>query len=146
MRIRHRIPSIFNLSMVDVLCCALGCVILLWLLNLKDARQRAVLASETDQALLAARSERDQLRAELEDVSGRVTGLRADLEAAAKRESETRAQLQATERGEREAAAAREKARDRIAVLTMEGESARKDLARQIELRIDLEKRLQASA
>jgi hypothetical protein len=39
MRVRHKIPSIFNLSMVDVLCCALGCVILLWLINLRDAKQ-----------------------------------------------------------------------------------------------------------
>ena len=39
MRVRHRIPSIFNLSMVDVLCCSLGCVILLWLINLRDAKQ-----------------------------------------------------------------------------------------------------------
>jgi hypothetical protein len=38
MRVRHRIPSIFNLSMVDVLCCALGCVILLWLINLREAK------------------------------------------------------------------------------------------------------------
>ena len=35
MNVRHRIPSIFNLSMVDVLCCALGCVILLWLFYLR---------------------------------------------------------------------------------------------------------------
>ena len=39
MRVRHRIPSIFNLSMVDVLCCALGCVILIWLINLRDSKQ-----------------------------------------------------------------------------------------------------------
>ena len=39
MRVRHKIPSIFNLSMVDVLCCALGCVILLWLINLRNAKQ-----------------------------------------------------------------------------------------------------------
>jgi hypothetical protein len=39
MRIRHRIPSVFSLSMVDVMCCALGCVILLWLLNLKKAKE-----------------------------------------------------------------------------------------------------------
>ena len=32
MHTRLRISSIFNLAMVDVLCCALGCVILLWLL------------------------------------------------------------------------------------------------------------------
>ncbi len=38
MRVRHKIPSIFNLSMVDVLCCALGCVILLWLINVRSAR------------------------------------------------------------------------------------------------------------
>src|SRR5262245_38689034 len=36
MRVRHRVPSIFSLSMVDVLCCALGCIILLWLLNAKQ--------------------------------------------------------------------------------------------------------------
>lgn len=43
MRVRHRIPSIFNLSMVDVLCCALGCVILLWLFFMREAdeEQRA---------------------------------------------------------------------------------------------------------
>ena len=40
MRVHHRIPTIFNLSMVDMLCCALGCVILLWLLNMRDARER----------------------------------------------------------------------------------------------------------
>jgi hypothetical protein len=39
MRVRHRIPSIFNLSMVDVLCCALGCVILIWLINLRQSKQ-----------------------------------------------------------------------------------------------------------
>ncbi len=38
MRVRHRIPSIFSLAMVDVFCCALGCVILLWLINLREAK------------------------------------------------------------------------------------------------------------
>lgn len=60
MRIRHRTPSIFNLSMVDVLCCALGCVILPLLYYLyiaqeyKDETERqnrqsaAMLASVTE--------------------------------------------------------------------------------------------------
>jgi hypothetical protein len=48
---KHRIPSIFNLSMVDVLCCALGCVILLWLINLREAKQRAMAASISEQEL-----------------------------------------------------------------------------------------------
>jgi len=46
MRIRHRIPSIFTLSMVDVLCCALGCVILLWLLNLREAKNHEEMAEQ----------------------------------------------------------------------------------------------------
>jgi hypothetical protein len=57
MATRHRIPTIFNLSMVDVLCCALGCVILLWLLNLRAARQRAEEAGETSSQLTRTRAE-----------------------------------------------------------------------------------------
>src|SRR5262249_33119817 len=97
MRIRHRIPSIFNLSMVDVLCCALGCVILLWLLNLKDARQRALQASETDQTLVAVRSERDRLRDELNRLESVSAGLRADLDVSSRHLAETRDRLQAAE-------------------------------------------------
>ena len=32
MRIRHRVPSVFNIALVDMLCCLLGCFILLTLL------------------------------------------------------------------------------------------------------------------
>lgn len=39
MQIRHRVPTVFTLYMVDVLCCALGCVILLWFLKIHEARQ-----------------------------------------------------------------------------------------------------------
>lgn len=35
----HRIPTIFSLSMLDVLCCALGAMLLLMLLNHLDARR-----------------------------------------------------------------------------------------------------------
>src|SRR5262245_16313998 len=69
MRVRHRIPSIFTLSMVDVLCCALGCLILLWLLNLREAKQHE--ATAADQArrstslLDQATADRDALRGQL---------------------------------------------------------------------------------
>jgi archaellum component FlaC len=63
MRVRHRIPSIFNLSMVDVLCCALGCVILLWLINLREAKQHedntAEQSRQTAALLESARADRD---------------------------------------------------------------------------------------
>jgi uncharacterized coiled-coil DUF342 family protein len=53
---RHRIPTIFNLSMVDVLCCALGCVILLWLINLREAKQRALAAGQAAEQLALTRT------------------------------------------------------------------------------------------
>src|SRR5947209_6805191 len=68
MKIRHRIPSIFNLSMVDVLCCALGCVILLWLVNLRIAKQQTALADSTDHRLTAARGEIDELKKQLQAI------------------------------------------------------------------------------
>lgn len=63
MRVRHRIPSIFTLSMVDVLCCALGCVILLWLLNLREAKEHEESAAEQNRQITerldSARADRD---------------------------------------------------------------------------------------
>ena len=100
MQIRHKIPSIFNLSMVDVLCCALGCCILLWLLNLREAKERSELAgrtqgeltqteaklattgSELSQALRQAKTagaERDRLRRELENAKKSRDALHKDL-------------------------------------------------------------------
>jgi hypothetical protein len=61
MRVRHKIPSVFSLSMVDVLCCALGCVILLWLLGAKQTeddvgalREQAVSEREESAKMLAS--------------------------------------------------------------------------------------------
>jgi hypothetical protein len=83
MRIRHKVPSIFSLSMLDVLCCMMGCVILLWLLNAKQnddeteehkEQTAAILAKsasdhEKSTALLsAARSEQEKLSARLRDL------------------------------------------------------------------------------
>src|SRR6476646_3989370 len=61
MRVRHKVPNVFSLSMMDVLCCALGCVILLWLLGAKQnedetrpLRDEVVVASERGAKDLAA--------------------------------------------------------------------------------------------
>ncbi|GIW79879.1 MAG: hypothetical protein KatS3mg105_1686 [Gemmatales bacterium] len=59
---RHRIPTIFNIYMVDVLCCALGCVILMWLLNLHESKRGADAATLTQQEL-------ERVRARLEEAS-----------------------------------------------------------------------------
>jgi chromosome segregation ATPase len=53
MQARHRIPTIFSIYMLDVICCALGCVVLLWQvanqeaeLQTATAHQKAELADE----------------------------------------------------------------------------------------------------
>jgi hypothetical protein len=65
MQTRHRIPTIFNLSMVDVLCCALGCVILLWLVYFKEARERSVAAGKTGKELVVAKQKLETLTRDL---------------------------------------------------------------------------------
>lgn len=42
----HRIPTIFTLYMVDVLCCALGCVVLLWQVNHQEAQDQTAAAND----------------------------------------------------------------------------------------------------
>ena len=72
MRVRHRVPSIFNISMVDVLCCALGCVLLLWLVNMRDARDRAEAASETGQLLSATQANLDETTRKADETRKRL--------------------------------------------------------------------------
>ncbi len=100
MRSRHRIPSIFNLSMVDVLCCALGCVILLWLLNVREAKLRAVAAAETasrlaaaEQRLLAAEERVRILKGDLETALARATAVARELDQGKKDLDAARARL-----------------------------------------------------
>jgi hypothetical protein len=78
MRVRHRIPSIFNLSMVDVLCCALGCVILLWLINLREAKHHEESAEEQNRQI----TERlDRIRADRDSAFGMLMSLEAQITA-----------------------------------------------------------------
>jgi predicted nucleic acid-binding Zn-ribbon protein len=78
MRVRHRIPSIFNLSMVDVMCCALGCVILLWLINLREAKHHEESAEEQNRQI-AARL--DDIRVERDNVIGMMMRLESQIAA-----------------------------------------------------------------
>jgi hypothetical protein len=90
MRVRHRIPSIFNLSMVDVLCCALGCVILLWLINLREAKYHQDSAAEQNhiisERLAGMSAERDtafgalmRLEMQIETIEAEKTSLQSSL-------------------------------------------------------------------
>lgn len=50
MRARHKTPQTFGLWMVDVICCSLGCVILLWLNNSRqvEAKSKSLQLVETE--------------------------------------------------------------------------------------------------
>jgi hypothetical protein len=81
MRVRHRIPSIFSLSMVDMLCCALGCVILLWLLNAKQQEDEAEEQAQATRELMEqARQERLQSEAQIAYLTEERDKTRANLE------------------------------------------------------------------
>ena len=114
MPIRHRIPNLFTLYMVDVFCCALGCVILLWLASARDAQRKGAaheqaaklltdtrlrLASSQGEvtALQSARAtveqERDRLRGKLLTARGERTALTQRLADAEKQHAAARAEL-----------------------------------------------------
>jgi predicted nucleic acid-binding Zn-ribbon protein len=172
MRVRHRVPSIFNLSMVDVLCCALGCVILLWLLNLREVRRRAEEAGRTDQQLTATLKdlaatveERDTLRRRLAeatdqftDLSSQYRTLQGQLTDSGRQLADTRKRLAASEeqgrgtsalltktQGERDAARTQAADLDKLlAALRVEKKDAEDRLAREKLDAGELEKRLTA--
>lgn len=75
MRTRHRQPVVFTLYMMDVFCCALGCVTLLWLLGLRQTKQKA------DEFELA-RSQLLQTQSSLTNTVSQADLLRRDLQAA----------------------------------------------------------------
>src|SRR5437763_7852053 len=64
MRFRHRAPSTFSLWMVDVLCCSLGCVILLWLNKHREARESQAWGTETEIMLKEAQKKIGRLEGE----------------------------------------------------------------------------------
>jgi hypothetical protein len=92
MRVRHRIPSIFNLSMVDVMCCALGCVILLWLINLREAKYHEDNAEEQNRLVT---SRLDTIQTERDNVIGMLMQLESQLESVQEEKSSLQRSLRA---------------------------------------------------
>lgn len=89
MRVRHRMPMVFSLSMLDVFCCALGCVTLLWLVNQREAMLRAKDATKLLANLDISRSDLKSFQAQLaaalaerDQSLGNAARLRVDLDAA----------------------------------------------------------------
>jgi predicted nucleic acid-binding Zn-ribbon protein len=66
MRVRHKPPTLVSMWMLDVFCCALGCVTLLWLLNTRQAGDQTAQAQTALQDLAVARTDLATARTELE--------------------------------------------------------------------------------
>jgi hypothetical protein len=84
MRVRHRIPSIFSLSMVDMLCCCMGCIILVWLLGAKQSEDnihdaKAALEKQKQEA----NAELAKLDAQIADLALKRDAAMAEVEAGA---------------------------------------------------------------
>jgi len=109
MRHRHRTPSIFSMSMLDVLCCALGSVILLMLLNFVTAYNKAqalnLSEAELKKSSAALKDNQSNLQlvksdlttslAHIESLEAQIKGLRSDVSAAKKMASNEKSALEA---------------------------------------------------
>src|SRR5262245_25608609 len=115
MRTRHRTPTFFSIWMLDVFCCALGCVILLWLWNERLAKARAQSFEETQQRLDSTKIDLSQARAVLEALNADLSKARGQIVALTNERDETAKELGL--------------ARSRVADLTKERDKNAKDLA-----------------
>jgi hypothetical protein len=109
MRTRHRIPMIFSLSMMDVFCCTLGCVILLWLINQREAMLRTRAASQVTEKLSTSEQKRGQLNTLLDDLDRQLAAAKADLKARSQDLAESRSR---SDELSKQLAATREQAAD----------------------------------
>ena len=57
MRVHHKTPTLVSMWMLDVFCCALGCVTLLWLLNTRQAGDETEKAKTALTDLIQAQSD-----------------------------------------------------------------------------------------
>src|SRR5262245_64283504 len=85
MRQRHRIPTIFSIYMVDVLCCALGCVVLLWQVSHQEAEVKTQEAEERTAAANSSLKDLDKANQRILALSGDLDYLKTSLEASHKK-------------------------------------------------------------
>jgi predicted nucleic acid-binding Zn-ribbon protein len=114
MRVRHKTPTLVSMWMLDVFCCALGCVTLLWLLNTRQAGDQTMAAksalidlqqarADLKVALTTLDSTKLRLTAEVQQFTSQLAAVRTEKDALARKlgiaESEAKsaqAQLDAT--------------------------------------------------
>lgn len=97
MRTRHKPPTLVSMWMLDVFCCALGCVTLLWLLNNRAATEETKRAESSLRDLTATQSllasVKDDLDTTRRRLNAEIEALRAKLVATASERDETAKEL-----------------------------------------------------
>jgi hypothetical protein len=115
---------VFSLSMLDVFCCALGCVTLLWLVNQRDAKLSARSNRGLAESVSLLKADLARAATDLDDQTAQVRMARADLAAATARAEQTAADLAAMKRIAGETGDKLVRADERIAALTREAADA----------------------
>jgi hypothetical protein len=122
MKTRHKVPAVFSIYMVDVLCCALGCVILLWQLYHHESEEQTAQNEEV-------RKENDDVRRKLEaanlainSLSSEVDSLKVTLDANKKKQVQVTLELDDTRQQ-------RDKAMELALVRKKEYDATKKTLA-----------------
>lgn len=96
MRVRHKTPTLVSMWMLDVFCCALGCVTLLWLLNTRQAGDQTMAAKSALMDLQQARADlkvalttldstKLRLTAEVQQFSSQLAAVRIEKDAIARK-------------------------------------------------------------
>jgi hypothetical protein len=108
---RHRIPTIFSIYMVDVLCCALGCIVLLWQVSYQEADEKTQEAAEKTAAASSSLARLDQANRTIDQanrsiiaLSGELDYLKSSLEASHKKYVQISVELDKTRQERAEAA------------------------------------------
>src|SRR5437016_13885376 len=76
---RHKVPTVFNIYMLDVICCALGCVILLWQVSHQEAEKQTAAAKDSQTEADRQAAAFIKAQKELTSASSDVTHLQAAL-------------------------------------------------------------------
>src|SRR5262245_48903688 len=95
---RHKVPTIFNIYMLDVICCALGCVILLWQVAHQEAETQTDDAKKQHAAAVQEREKYEKAQAGLLSASSDVTHLQGALSDLRKQHQSVSLALSATQK------------------------------------------------
>lgn len=96
MRMRHRVPTLFTLSMLDVFVCALGCASLLWLWNERLAQDKTAEAERKMAELKTTGEELDRARERIDGLERDLSGAQRQIAALTADRDQTKSDLAAS--------------------------------------------------